>query len=106
VGPPTSTPSRSAPSAMARLEIAEVAEGDAQRHGGGACRRCAEADQLGLALARIPALRERVVEHAGMSHELRDAGWEIAQPYQGRREGPVGAGARFAEGRGGRPEAG
>src|SRR5438876_616403 len=103
---PTSTPSRSASSSMGRLEIAEVAEGDAQRHGGGACRRCAEADQLGLALARIPALRERVVEHAGVSHELRDAGREIAQPYQGRREGPVGAGARFAEEMVGRPEAG
>src|SRR2546422_117383 len=103
---PTSTPSRSASSSMGRLEIAEVAEGDAQRHGGGACRRCAEADQLGLALARIPALRQRVVEHAGVSHELRDAGREIAQPYQGRREGPVGAGARFAEEMVGRPEAG
>src|SRR3989454_6137935 len=32
---PTSTPSRSASSSMGRLEIAEVAEGDAQRHGGG-----------------------------------------------------------------------
>src|SRR5213593_2642 len=103
---PTSTPSRTASPFMRRLEIAEVAEGDAQRHGGGACRRCAEADQLGLALARIPALRERVVEHAGVSHELRDAGREIAQPYQGRREGPVGAGARFAEEMVGRPEAG
>src|SRR2546430_2715470 len=103
---PTSTPSRSASSSMGRLEIAEVAEGDAQRHGGGACRRCAEADQLGLALARIPALRERVVEYAGVSHGLRDAGRGIAQPYQGRREGPVGAEARFAEEMVGRPEAG
>src|SRR5437773_1414521 len=89
-----------------RSETTEVAERDPERHGGGARRRRADADELGLALARVPALRERVVEHAGVRHELRDAGREVAQPRQGRRESPVRAGARFAEEVVGRPEAG
>src|SRR5439155_24908417 len=90
----------------ASLETIEVAERDPERHGGGACRGRADADELGLALARVPALRERVVEHAGVRHKLGDAGREVAQPHQGRREGPVPAGGRLAEELIGRPEAG
>src|SRR5206468_6543511 len=63
-------------------------------------------DELGLALARVSAERERLVEHAGVRHDLRGARWKVAQPRQGRGEGPVGAGARFTEEVVGRPQAG
>src|ERR1043165_2050032 len=67
VVPPTSTPSSPPPG----LEVTERAETDAERRGGGTGGVGAEADQLHLALARVAAIGQIVVEPAGVRHELR-----------------------------------
>ncbi len=66
-------PSAAARGGAHRLEIAEVAECDAEARGRATRGRGAETDHLRLALASIAAVRERVVAPAGMRHELGHA---------------------------------
>src|SRR5438093_12732905 len=75
--------------AATMLQVAEVAERDPERRGGGPRRRRPEADQLGLALPAVPAVAERVVVTAGVRHELTHAGWKRAQVAKRRGHAPV-----------------
>src|SRR5688572_29936522 len=96
--PPTSTPSSSdSPVMRARLQVAEVAERDARRGGGGARGGDAEADHLHLALAAVAAVGEVGVEPARMRHELRYAERQRAQMRECARRGPVRVRPRLAE---------
>src|SRR5262245_35117098 len=67
VVPPTSTPS----TAPCISEVTEMAQRDAERGGRRAGGGGAEADELDLALSRVAAEPECVVELAGVGHELR-----------------------------------
>src|SRR5437899_5441452 len=79
------------------LQVAEVAERDPERRGGGPRRRRPEADQLGLAWPAVPAVAERVVVTAGVRHELTHAGWKRAQVAKRRGHAPVGVRPRASE---------
>src|SRR2546426_293389 len=96
VVPPTSTPTINTGRLSRDLQLAEVAEGDPEtrecRTGGG----CPETDHLGLALPSIAAIGQRLVEPAGMRHELGDAGRQDPQLSQGSGQRPVRPGTRLA----------
>src|SRR2546425_9353392 len=112
VVPPTSTPTIAAVIEYAgskpvgpALEVAEVAEPDAEARGRRARARRPETDHLGLALSPVPAVGERVIEPAPGRHELGDAGRQGPELREGSSEGPVGGGARLPEEVGGGPKA-
>src|SRR3989454_3386026 len=104
VVPPTSTPTIAAVIRGAgskpvgpTLEVAEVAEPDAEARGRRARARRPETDHLGLALSPVTAVGERVIEPSRVRHELGDDGRQGPGLRDGSSEGPVGAGARLPQ---------
>src|SRR5438132_8645703 len=87
------------------LELAEVAESNAQARHRGASRRRPQADHLGLALPSVAAVGERVVAPARMRHELGHARRQRSKVREGASERPVRAGSGLAEEVVGSPQA-
>src|SRR5262249_57226580 len=94
---PGRPPAASSPCAPPALDLAEVAERDAERRGGTARSRTAQARQLHLALAAEAAVSEIIVEVARVRHELRDPWRQRAQHGERARSRPVRAWPRLAE---------